>query len=151
MAGDRVKVPQPILLLVNNCVSQRPAYFFIHKFFVMRHTEEKLETIVLSRPTRQLIESGIESIMMPWAYQPHPLQARYLAHLIWQFEGEYELDRVNTQLVAIMGHLMERCVQEHHEPRRITLQQMHLTLSNIYSLFQQMMDYPVLLRLTPEH
>ncbi len=104
----------------------------------MRRQETKPAVYPITRQQRSVLQSSIETIELVWPYQPHPLQARFIALAVWEFDGEYEITAMQHQLIGVMGVLMQQCARQHHEPFREQLLAYHQSLSNLFSLLQNL-------------
>lgn len=144
MAGDRMKVPNPSLLRDNSLDLQRPAYFLIPKFLKMQVQENKPAVYPLSRQQKEHLTLAIEDIQLCQPFQPHHLQAKYLALLLWRFDDEHEIQAMEAMLVEVMGVIIQEAFRVNYPPKQEALITYHRQLSDLFSLLHNMRNVPAL-------
>jgi hypothetical protein len=105
----------------------------------MRDTE-KLAVYPITRQQRSVLQANLESIDLVWAYTPHPLQSRYIAMALWQFDGEHEIVAIQQQLMGVMGFLMQKCAAEYYLPERQQMLGYYQAIANLHALLQSMLN-----------
>lgn len=100
----------------------------------MRDLETKATTVALPRWERDLLISATNDIQLVGAYQPHAVQCRYLAHLLWSFHQEEDMPSVQNMLVETMGFLAGVAAKATREVDRERFLTLHKNLQELYSL-----------------